>query len=87
MVLVHTLPSMSLYNRISFIHDMSDAATTHEAALDELKCLLHEHGLPSSVCIKLIHIHYHLNEGEILAVSEINALPFWQDSLSCPHGS
>lgn len=37
--------------------------------------LMDMHDMPPSVCVKLIHIHFHLNNGEILAVRELNTPP------------
>lgn len=33
------------------------------------------HDMPPSGCVKPIHIHFHLNNGDILAVRELNAPP------------
>jgi len=61
------------YNRLPFIHDMEHAAETYKEDLNYLKGLLNKHSIPRGICIKLIHIHFHLNEGEIVAFSEISA--------------
>lgn len=60
-----------MYNRIPFIHEMENAADTYKDELQYLRNLLDKHNIPRSVCIRLIHNHYHLDEGEILAVSEL----------------
>jgi len=77
-VLKTTFPSVSMYNQLPFIHDMANAAKTYAEDLDYLKGLLDKHNVPPSVCIKLIHIHFHLNKGEILAVREFSAPPHGQ---------
>ncbi|CAG7555254.1 unnamed protein product [Fusarium equiseti] len=74
-VVNNTYPPASLYNRIPFIHDMEHVAKIHADDLNYLRGLLDKHSMPTSVCIKLIHIHFHLNEGEILAMREIDAPP------------
>ncbi|KKP00540.1 hypothetical protein THAR02_07344 [Trichoderma harzianum] len=84
MALINAYPSTSLYNGIPFIHDMGDAAQIYADDLNYLKGLLDKHGMPPSVCIKLIHIHFHLNEGEILAISEISAPPYGQIPFLAP---
>jgi len=75
-VVKNTYPSASLYNRIPFIHDMGHVAEAHADDLSYLRNLLDKHDMPTNVCVKLIHIHFHLNEGEILAVRELNAPPY-----------
>ncbi|RYP83384.1 hypothetical protein DL770_005404 [Monosporascus sp. CRB-9-2] len=57
---------------------MAHAAETYVDDLDYLKSLLDKHDIPASACIKLIHIHFHLNEGEILAFREFSAPPHGQ---------
>ncbi|KAK2609206.1 hypothetical protein QQS21_002288 [Conoideocrella luteorostrata] len=74
-VVKNTYPPASLYNRIPFIHDMGHVAETYADDLNYLRNLLNVHNMPTSVCVKLIHIQFHLNEGEILAVRELNAPP------------
>jgi hypothetical protein len=74
-VLKNTFPSALLYNRLPFIHDMEHVAEAHASDLNYLRSLLDTYDMPTSVCIKLIHIHFHLGEGEILAARELNAPP------------
>jgi len=69
-------PAVSMYNEIPFIDEMEHVADTHKDDLDYLKSLLDKHEIPAAVCIKLIHIHFHLNEGEILAFREFSAPPY-----------
>lgn len=40
--------------------------------------------MPMSVYVKLIHIHFHLNKGEILAVRELNVPPHGKISFLEP---
>ncbi|KAJ4321989.1 hypothetical protein N0V84_005036 [Fusarium piperis] len=54
---------------------MACAAETYADELDHLRYLLDKYALPASVCIKLIHIHFYLSKGEILAVREFSAPP------------
>lgn len=74
-VVKNDFPPVSLYNEIPFIHDMATSAVTHADSLQLLCGLLEKHNIPESICIKLIHIHYHLDEGEILALREVDAAP------------
>ncbi|KAF5137713.1 hypothetical protein E5D57_001492 [Metarhizium anisopliae] len=74
-VVKNTYPPASLYNRLPFIHDMGHVAETYADHLNYLRNLMDTHDMPPSVCVKLIHIHFHLNNGEILAVRELNAPP------------
>lgn len=37
--------------------------------------LVDMHDMPPSVCVKLFHICFHLNNGDFLAVRELNAPP------------
>ncbi|KAK0639730.1 hypothetical protein B0T16DRAFT_432400 [Cercophora newfieldiana] len=76
--------AVSMYNQIPFIHEMHKAAETHANDLDYLTRLLEKHQMPASVCVKLIHIHFHLNEGEILAVREFDAPPHGRIPLLGP---
>ncbi|KAK0612380.1 hypothetical protein B0T17DRAFT_499845, partial [Bombardia bombarda] len=46
----------------------------HADDVEYLKALLRKHNIPPSVCIKLIHIHFHLEEGEIMAFQELDML-------------
>jgi hypothetical protein len=69
---------VSEYNRLPFIEEMHQVAENHKEDLDYLCGLLKKHSLPPSVCIKLIHIHFHLNEGEIMAFSQFSAPPHGQ---------
>jgi len=54
---------------------MGHVAEAYADDLNYLKNLLDIHDMPTSVCVKLTHIHFHLNKGEILAVRELNAPP------------
>ncbi|KAF3941815.1 hypothetical protein ABW19_dt0207715 [Dactylella cylindrospora] len=83
-VVKNSFPPPSTYNQIPFIHDMEHVAEAHREDLNYLRDLLDKHELPPSVCIKLIHIHFHLNEGEILAVSELDAPPHGQIPFLSP---
>lgn len=74
-VVKNTYPPTSLYNRIPFIHDMGHVAEAYGDDLNYLRNILDIHDMPTSVCVKLIHIHFHLNKDEILAVRELNAPP------------
>lgn len=74
-VVKNAYPPASLYNRLPFIHDMEHVAEAHADVLKHLRDLLDRHDLPASVNVKLIHIHFHLNKDEILAVRELNAPP------------
>ena len=69
----NTYPSASFYNHLPFIHDMGSVAEACAEDLSYLRNLLDKHHMPTSVCVKLIHIHFHLNDGEILALRELNA--------------
>lgn len=74
-VVKNTYPATSLYNRIPFIHDMGHVAEAYGDDLNYLRNILDIHDMPTSNCVKLIHIHFHLNKDEILAVRELNAPP------------
>lgn len=37
--------------------------------------LVEMHDMPPGGCVKLFHIYFHLNNGDILAVRELNAPP------------
>lgn len=69
----NTYPSTSLYNRILFIHDMKHVVEAYTDDLNYLRNFLNIHDMSTSVCVKLIHIHFHLNKDEILTVHELNA--------------
>ncbi|VBB79604.1 Putative protein of unknown function [Podospora comata] len=70
--LKNTFLPMSMYNQIPFIHHVTHVAETHADDLECLKVLLRKHNIPPSVCIKLIHIHFHLDEGEIMVFREFD---------------
>lgn len=74
-VVKNAYPPASLYNRIPFIHDMGHVAEAYADDLNYLRNLLDMHDMPTSVCVKLIHIHFHLNKDEILVARELNAPP------------
>ena len=74
--LKNTYPPASLYNQIPFIHDMEHVAETYADDLAYLRGLLATHNMPTSVCVKLLHIHFHLHQGEVLAVRELDASPY-----------
>jgi hypothetical protein len=67
---------VSQYNQLPLIHDMEHIAETYADDLNYLTALLDKHNLPRSVCVKLIHIHFHLDEGEIVALRELDATPY-----------
>lgn len=75
-VVKNAYPPASLYNQLPFIHDMEHVAETYAEDLAHLRKLLDVHDMPASVNIKLMHIHFHLREGEILAVHELDAPPY-----------
>ncbi|KAJ6035279.1 hypothetical protein N7460_009454 [Penicillium canescens] len=54
---------------------MGHVAETHADDLYYLRSLLDKHDMPPSVCIKLLHIHFHLKPGEILVMHELDAPP------------
>ncbi|KAK5659149.1 hypothetical protein OQA88_1239 [Cercophora sp. LCS_1] len=76
--LKETFPPVAMYNQIPFIHEVAHVAEAHQDDLNHLTGLLDKHDFSASVCIKLIHIHFHLNEGEILALREFSAPPHGQ---------
>ncbi|KAM7184333.1 hypothetical protein V8F20_012265 [Naviculisporaceae sp. PSN 640] len=75
-VVKNAYPPASLYNRIPFIHNMGHVAKAYAEDLNHLRNLLDVYDMPKSVCIKLIHIHFHLKDGEMLAVRELDAPPY-----------
>jgi len=77
-VVKNSFPPLSTYNGIPFIDEVHHVAETHKDDLKRLIDLLEKHDLPTSVCIKLIHIHFHLQEDEIMAFSEFSAPPHSQ---------
>jgi hypothetical protein len=74
-VLKVAFPPVSLYNKVPFIHSMEGVAKAHAGDLAALRELLVKHNMPPTVCIKLLHIHFHLEEGEIIATHEVDAAP------------
>lgn len=63
----------SSYNAIPFISKMEHVAEDHKEDLLYLTKLLDKHDLPPSVYIKLMHIHSHQEEGNIVAWSEFDS--------------
>jgi hypothetical protein len=68
------LPS-SVYNTLPNIRDVADVPLTHAEDLSHLQGLLDKHDLSAKVCIKLVHIHFHLEEHEIMAFGSVNVPP------------
>ncbi len=68
------LPS-SVYNTLPNIREVSDVHQTHSADLSHLQSLLDKYDLSAKVCIKLVHIHFKLEEGEIMAFGDVNVPP------------
>ncbi|KAF1821342.1 uncharacterized protein K489DRAFT_381336 [Dissoconium aciculare CBS 342.82] len=68
-------PPASLYNSIPFIHDMESVVKAHADDLVKLRALLVKHDMPTSVCVKLLHIHFHLRHQEIIVTQELDASP------------
>ncbi|KAK0703969.1 hypothetical protein B0T26DRAFT_744601 [Lasiosphaeria miniovina] len=58
------------------IFTVTETDQTYAEDLAHLRKLLDVHNMPASVNIKLMHIHFHLREGEILAVHELDAPPY-----------
>jgi hypothetical protein len=68
-------PPASLYNSIEFIHHQEGTAKAHADDLTALRELLVKHDMPESVCVKLLHIHFHLKQGEVIVAHELDASP------------
>ena len=64
---------VSRYNAIPFIGNMKQVAENHREDLDFLTGLLEKHNLPLNVYVKLMHIHSHQEEGNIVAWSELDS--------------
>lgn len=68
-------PPASLYNSIEFIHHQEGTAKAYADDLVALRQLLVKHDMPESVCVKLLHVHFHLKEGEVIVAHELDASP------------
>lgn len=69
------LPSSS-YNSLPNIRDVANVPETHSEGLNHLQSLLDKYDLSAKVCIKLVHIHFKLLEGEIMAFGDVNVQPY-----------
>ncbi|OBT47643.1 hypothetical protein VE00_02915 [Pseudogymnoascus sp. WSF 3629] len=66
---------ISAYNSLPNIRDVSDVHETNSEDLTHLQSLLDKHDLSAKVSLKLVHIHFPLHEGEIMAFNNINVDP------------
>jgi len=61
----------SVYNSLPNIRDVFNVHEVNAADIADLKNLLMKHDLPDSVRIKLVHIHFLMQEGEVFATRDI----------------
>lgn len=67
---------LSTYNGLPNIRDVAHVPESHSEDLAHLQSLLDNHDLSAKVSIKLVHIHFPLHEGEIMAFNNINVVPY-----------
>ncbi|KAG5802276.1 hypothetical protein H9Q74_007610 [Fusarium xylarioides] len=75
-MLKDTIVSPAVYNSLPHISEVSEAPKTHSADLAELRTLLSKHDVPSSVSVRLIHKHFDVSDGEVMAFKQVPAPPF-----------
>ncbi|QPC67389.1 hypothetical protein HYE67_009620 [Fusarium culmorum] len=71
-----TIIAPAVYNSLPHISDVSEAPKTHASDLIELRALLFKHDVPASVSVRLIHKHFDVVEGEVMAFKQVSAPPF-----------
>jgi hypothetical protein len=71
-----TLVSFTTYNNLPHIHDVSDVPKNHSRDLEDLRALLVKHNVPSGVCVRLIHKHYDVEDGEVMGFQEVTVPPY-----------
>jgi hypothetical protein len=64
------------YNVLPNIRDVADVPETHSDDLEHLQSLLDKHDLSAKVCIKLVHIHFKLADGEVMAFEDVTVPPY-----------
>ncbi|CEF73937.1 hypothetical protein FGSG_01752 [Fusarium graminearum PH-1] len=75
-MLKDTIVAPAVYNSLPHISDVSEAPKTHASDLIELRALLFKHDVPASVSVRLIHKHFNVVEGEVMAFKQVSAPPF-----------
>jgi hypothetical protein len=66
-VLTNNHVSPSVYNNLPHIKDVQDVPVTDSSDLADLRVLLTKHQVPPVISIRLIHKHYDVNDGEVMA--------------------
>ncbi|KAL2070712.1 hypothetical protein VTL71DRAFT_13738 [Oculimacula yallundae] len=75
----------SVYNGLPFINDVKDHPDEYKNDLKELKDLLAKFKMPDTICIKLIHIHFELLDGEVMAFRNVSVPPHGDIETLGPH--
>lgn len=68
--------SPAVYNHLPHIADVANVPKDDAKDIADLRALLAKHNLPNGVAIRLIHKHFDLHDGEIMAFKEVTAKPF-----------
>ncbi|KAL3457431.1 hypothetical protein BJX64DRAFT_293110 [Aspergillus heterothallicus] len=77
---IHFLSSALPYNALPHISEASDAPSH----LQDLRSLLIKHQVPKAVCIRLIHKHFGVNEGEAMVTKSLDIPDYGAVSILCP---
>jgi hypothetical protein len=70
-ILKHDLLPASVYNTLPNIRELYHVPEANKPDIADLKALLDKHGLGDKVHIKLVHIHFLLEEGEVFAARHV----------------
>jgi hypothetical protein len=63
--------SPSAYNNLPHILNNADAIVTHQNDLEDLRAILRKHKTPPSICLRLIHKHFDIVDGEAMVFRAI----------------
>lgn len=75
----------SVYNRLPFINDVHNEPDERLDELRDLKQILSKHKIPDTICIKLLHIHFELLDGEVMAFKNVDVPPHGEIETLGPH--
>jgi hypothetical protein len=63
--------SPTAYNSLPTIQEVADVPSIYNKDRDDLRDLLQKHQVPDVVCVRLIHKHFDIVDGEIMVLREV----------------
>ncbi|ESZ92688.1 hypothetical protein SBOR_6949 [Sclerotinia borealis F-4128] len=70
-ILKNDILPAGVYNTLPYINDVTQIPHDNAADISDLKQLLVKYKLPDNVRIRLVHIHFKLEEGEVFAARDV----------------